>query len=137
MRYLLDTNVISELRKPKPHGGVESWFRKYGLGESSLSSVSVYEMQAGAERTRSQNSAKARELDAWIRSVAASIPILPLGSVEARMTAYLMRKESNDLLLDAMIAATALVNDLMVVTRNTNDFTRFGVALLNPFHFMG
>jgi hypothetical protein len=135
--YLLDTNVISELRKRKPHGGVEAWFKAYGVGESNLSAVSFYEMQAGVERTRRQDSTKATELDAWIRTVAISIPVLPLGAVEARMTAYLMRGESNDLLLDAMIAATALANDLTVVTRNTRDFERFDVALVNPFEFKG
>lgn len=137
MVYLLDTNVVSELRKRKPHGGVETWFKAHGIGQSNLSAISVYEMQAGAERTRKQDASKANELDAWIRTVADSIAVLPFGVVEARMTAYLMRGESNDLLLDAMIAATALANDLTVVTRNGRDFERFGVALVNPFEFKG
>jgi hypothetical protein len=135
--YLLDTNVISELRKRKPHGGVEAWFVAHPLTESRLSSVSFYELQAGTERTRKQDAAKANELNAWIRSVESSIAILPLGAVEARITAHLMRGQSGDLLIDAMIAATALVNGLTVATRNTRDFERFGVALINPFEFKG
>lgn len=135
--YLLDTNVISELRKRKPHGGMRAWFEVHPLGESRLSSVSFYELQSGAERTRTQDTAKAEELDAWIRAVESSIAVLPFGTVEARMTAYLMRGESSDLLFDAMIAATAIANDLTVATRNTRDFERFGVALVNPFEFKG
>ena len=135
--YLLDTNIISELRKRKPHGGVEAWFASHGIGQSSLSSVSFYEMQAGTERTRKQDIAKANELDTWIRAVEASITVLLFGTMEARMTAYLMRGESGDLLVDAMIAATAITNDLTVVTRNTRDFDRFEVPLINPFEYKG
>ncbi len=131
--YLLDTNIISELRKRKPHGGVEAWFKAHGIAQSNLSALTFYEMQAGAERTRKQDIAKANELDAWIRAVETSITVLPFGTMEARMTAYLMRGESEDLLVDAMIAATAITNDLTVATRNTRDFKRFGVSLVNPF----
>lgn len=135
--YLLDTNVISELRKRRPHGGVEAWFDAHPLRESRLSAVTFYELQTGTERTRRQDTAKADELDAWIRSVESSIAVLPFGAIEARMTAYLMRGQSNALLLDAMIAATAIVSDLTVATRNTRDFEQFDVRLVNPFEFKG
>jgi len=135
--YLLDTNVISELRKRKPHGGVEAWFDANPLEESRLSAISFYEMQSGAERTRKQDIAKANELDAWIRRVELSITVLPFGTIEARMTAYLMRGRSDALLIDAMIAATALANGLTVATRNTRDFARFEVPLVDPFEFKG
>lgn len=134
--FLLDTNIISELRKKKPHGGVEAWFAAQGIQHSSLSAVSFYELQAGVERTRKQDAVKANELDAWIRSVEASITVLPFGAMEARMTAYLMRGESQDLLIDAMIAATAITHDLTVATRNTRDFERFGISLTNPFEYI-
>ncbi len=61
--------------------------------------------------------------------------MIPLGTIEARMTAYLMRGQSQQLLPDAMIAATAIANGLTVATRNTGDFERFGVPLINPFLF--
>jgi predicted nucleic acid-binding protein len=133
--YLLDTNIISELRKKKPHGGVQAWFDLYGVGQSNISAVSFYEMQAGAEITRRQDIAKTNELDRWIGAVEASITVRPFGTMEARMTAYLMRSESRDLLIDAMIAATAITNELTVVTRNIRDFKRFGVSLIDPFAF--
>lgn len=135
MTYLLDTNVISELRKAKPHGGVEAWFRRHAIGQSNLSAVTIYELQVGVEKTRQQDAVKAASLDGWVRAVAGSITVLPFGAVEARMTAYLMRGTSSDLLLDAMIAATALANDLTLATRNTRDFKQFGASLVNPFDF--
>lgn len=135
--YLLDTNVISELRKRKPHGGVAAWFETYPMEQACLSAVSFYEMQAGVEKTRRQDAFKANEIDAWIRSVETSITILPFGTMEARVTAYLMRAQSTDLLVDAIIAATAVANDLTVATRNTRDFERFGVSVVNPFEFKG
>lgn len=133
--YLLDTNIISELRKPRPHGAVIAWVATNPLSAAHISAVSLYELQTGTERTRPQDPLKAQELDNWIREVEQSIAVVPLGIVEARMTAHLMKNLSQDLLIDAMIAATAIANGLTVATRNTQDFERFGVPLVNPFLF--
>ncbi len=133
--YLLDTNIISELRKPKPHGAVLAWFVTNPLSATRISAVSFYELQSGAERTRQHDLPKAQELDRWIREVEQSAIVVPLGIIEARMTAHLMKNLSQDLLTDAMIAATAIANGLTVATRNTRDFERFNVALVNPFLF--
>ena len=133
--YLLDTNIISELRKPKPHGAVLAWFVTNPLSTTRISAVSFYELQTGAERTRQQDPPKAEELDRWIREVEQSVIVVPLGIIEARMTAHLMKNLSQDLLTDAMIAATAIANGLTVATRNTRDFERFSVTLVNPFLF--
>ena len=130
---LLDTNVVSELRKPKPHGGLMAWYNSHPLQTMSISSVVLYELQAGAERTRQQDIAKAEELDEWIKGLANRLAVLPFGSEEARVTARLLRKKSLDLLPDAMIAATASVYGLTVVTRNIHDFQQFPVRLHNPF----
>ena len=133
--HLIDTNVISEFRKPRPHGGVLAWYAENPYSTLRLSAISIYELQAGAERTRKQDRAKASELDSWISTLQETIAILPFGSLEARITAYLMRGMSSDILQDAMIAAIAIAHGLTVATRNTRDFERFGVPLVNPFAF--
>jgi toxin FitB len=131
--FLLDTNVISELRKPKPHGGVISWFSKQHSQALAIPSVVLYEIQAGAERTRLQDESKARDLDAWITRLPTQITVLPFGSEEAKTTARFLARRPLDLLPDAMIAATAATYGLIVVTRNVKDFNSFPIKLLNPF----
>ena len=64
--YLLDTNVVSELRKPKPHGGVVAWVQAARDTDLYLSAVTLGEIQAGIEITREQDAAKADELTAWL-----------------------------------------------------------------------
>lgn len=132
---LLDTNVISELRKTKPHGAVSAWFKVNPLFMSAVSAVTIYELQAGAEITRRQDPLKAQEIDRWIGAVEQSVVVFSLGGMEARMAAFLMRGQSQKLLMDAMIAATAATHGLTLATRNTKDFERFGVALVDPFLF--
>lgn len=131
--YLLDTNVVSELRKPKPHGGVLAWLESVDDTKLYLSAVTMGEIQAGVEMTREQDAAKAAEIEAWLDMVAASYNVLPMDAAVFRRWARLMHRTSNTLYEDAMIAATADVHGLTVVTRNVADFKSFGVALLNPF----
>ncbi len=131
--YLLDTNIISELRKPKPHGGVLAWVQSCGDVDLHLSAVTLGEIQAGIEITREQDEAKAAEIENWLAKVAASYNILPMDGNIFRACAKLMHRRSNTLYEDAMIAATGQVHRLTVVTRNVTDFKTFGVALLNPF----
>ena len=133
--YLLDTNVVSELRKPKPHGGVTAWLESVDDNKLYLSAVTLGEIQAGVEITREQNAAKAVEIEAWLDLVATSYNVLPMDAAVFRRWARLMHRTSDTLYEDAMIAATADVHGLTVVTRNVADFKSFGVALLNPFGF--
>ena len=70
--YLLDTNVVSELRKPKPHGAVLAWLQSVDDAQLFLSAVTIGEIQAGIELTREQDEAKAAELEAWLEQVAAA-----------------------------------------------------------------
>ena len=131
--YLLDTNVVSELRKPKPHGAVLAWFEGLDDTQLHLSAVTIGEIQAGIEITREQDTAKASEIEAWLEMVASSYNVLPMDATTFRAWALLMHRRSETVYEDAMIAATAKVHGLTVVTRNVSDFKLFGVPLLNPF----
>ena len=131
--YLLDTNVISELRRPHPHGGVVAWLRNVPDTDLHISAVTIGELQAGVEITRDRDSAKAAKIEAWLEQVAETYNILPMDSRTFRCWARLMHKRSDKLIEDAMIAATAEIFNLIVVTRNIRDFAQFGVRTLNPF----
>jgi toxin FitB len=131
--YLLDTNVVSELRKPKPHGAVLAWFEGLDDTQLHLSAVTLGEIQSGIEITRGQDEAKASEIEAWLEMVASSYNVLPMDAGTFRAWARLMHRRSDTVYEDAMIAATAQVHGLTVVTRNVADFKPFGVPLLNPF----
>ena len=131
--YLLDTNVVSELRRPRPHGAVLDWIADVPAEQLFVPAVTVGEIQAGIEITREQDAAKAEELEAWLNKVLASYGVLPMDASAFREWARLMHRRSDTMTEDAMIAATATVHRLTVVTRNVSDFVRLGVGLRNPF----
>ena len=131
--YLLDTNVISELRRPRPHGAVVAWLESVADADLHLSAVTLGEIQAGIELARDQEAAKADEIERWADQVAASYNVLPMDAETFRIWARLMHRRSDTLYEDAMIAATAKRHKLTVVTRNVRDFAPFDVALFNPF----
>ena len=131
--YLLDTNVVSELRRSRPHGAVLKWIADVPPEHLFLSAVTIGEIQAGIEITREQDSAKAEELESWLNNVLASYGVLPLDASAFREWARLMHRSSATLSEDAMIAAIAAVHRLTVVTRNVRDFDTLGVEVHNPF----
>ena len=132
-RYLLDTNVVSELRKPKPHGAVVAWISELQENQIYLSAVTIGELQAGVEQTRKQDPHKAAQIQLWIDSLEQSYQVLPMDSSCFREWARLMYGKPDNLLEDLMIAATARVHELTVATRNERDFAAAGVRVFNPF----
>jgi predicted nucleic acid-binding protein len=133
LTFLLDTNVLSELRKAKPHGAVLAWYKSHSPTAFALPALAFYEIQAGIEVTRHQDARKAREINLWADALMNGAVVLPLDGPAAREAARLMARQSKLLIEDALIAAIARVNGLTVATRNTRDFERFEVPLVNPF----
>jgi hypothetical protein len=131
--YLLDTNVVSELRKLRPHGAVVAWLQALSDSDIYISAVTLGEIQAGVEITREQDSAKAAEIEAWADRLAGVWNVLPMDAATFRMWAKLMHRRSDSLSEDAMIAATARIHDLQIATRNVKDFKEFGVRVFNPY----
>lgn len=131
--FLLDTNIVSELRKPRPHGAVVAWLEGVADADLYLCAVTLGEIQAGIEITREQDVVKAAAIEAWADQVGANYNVLPMDAATFRLWAKLMHRQSNTVYEDAMIAATALVHKLTVATRNVRDFERFQVPVFNPF----
>ncbi len=131
--YLLDTNVVSELRRPRPHGAVVAWLRDALDSNLHLSAVTIGELQVGVELTRERDPEKAAEIERWLEQVAQTYNVLPMDGPAFRRWAQLMHRRSDTLIEDAMIAATARLHDLTIVTRNIRDFEVFAVRTFNPF----
>jgi predicted nucleic acid-binding protein len=135
MTFLLDNNVVSELRKNRPHGAVVAWRRSVPLHQLAVPGIVIAEIQDGIEITRKQDPTKARDLESWLDGVMSYYTILPADGNIFREWARLMHGKSDNLSADAMIAATARVLRLVVVTRNVKDFKPFNVEVFNPFAY--
>jgi toxin FitB len=136
--YLVDTDVISEIRKgAKAHDGVREFFEVASRDAIPLylSVVTVGELRTGVERLRHRGDIKQADLlERWLRQVTQSYAdlILPFDEETAHVWGRL-RVPNPENPLDKQIAATALIHDLTVVTRNTEQFAPTGVRLKNPF----
>jgi predicted nucleic acid-binding protein len=131
--YLLDTNVVSELRKQRPHGAVLAWVNSLDDADLHLSAVTLGEIQAGVELTREQDPSKADEIETWLALVAEAYNVVPMDAAAFRAWGRLMHRKSDTPYEDAMIAATAQVHGLTVATRNVADFKALGMKVFNPF----
>jgi len=131
--FLLDTNVLSERRKPKPHGAVVAWVDSVAQQDLFLSAMTIAEIQTGVERTRERDPGKSSEIEAWLEQVLETAQVLPMNAEVAREWARIMHKKPMSMAQDAWIAATAKHFRKIVVTRNLRDFAGFGVDTLDPF----
>jgi len=134
-RYLLDTNVVSELRKRQPHGAVLAWYRSLRYEQLFVCAATFGELQAGVEKTREQDPQKANELERWIDEMANNSQSLTMDIACFREWGRLRHHKPNQILEDALIAATARTHNLVVATRNEADFKHFDVEIFNPFKF--
>ncbi|MDE2933382.1 MAG: type II toxin-antitoxin system VapC family toxin [Chloroflexota bacterium] len=131
--YLLDTNVVSELRRPRPHPAVVEWIRQIPADQLFVSAVTIGEIQAGIEITREHDATRADELEAWLGQVIDSFSVLPADGAAFQEWARLKHRQPDSLMEDALIAAVAVVHQLTVATRNERDFDQLGVVAFNPF----
>ena len=131
--FVLDTNVLSELRRQRPHGGVLEWILNVELSGLYAAAVTIGEIQAGIERTRENDNVKAVEIESWLEDILHRLPVLAMDAEIFRIWARLMHRRSNHLSEDAMIAATAIRHGLTIATRNVGDFAIFDVPMINPF----
>jgi toxin FitB len=136
--YLVDTDVISEVRKQsKADAGVREFFRQAQRDDVLLflSAVTVGELRRGVERVRHRGDKdQASQRERWLKKVSIDFAgsILPFDDDAAHIWGRL-RVPHAESLLDKQIAATALIHDLTVVTRNTAHFESTGAKVLNPF----
>ena len=135
MSYLVDTNVVSELRKgQRCDPGVASWLAETSSGEIFLSALTVGEIRKGIENIRRRDEPTAAALEAWLGELLAthSDRILPVDAVIAEQWGRFNVPDPLPV-LDSLLAATASVHGLTLVTRNVKDVERTGVECLNPF----
>jgi len=135
MRFLLDTNVVSEARKPNCDPNVAAWLSRQSFDELAISVLTILEIDIGIRRLRRRDPASADVLQHWFDEkvlTGFNGRILPLDLACVRAVAPMHVPDPRPE-RDAMIAATALVQGLKVVTRNVSDFAPLGVATLNPW----
>lgn len=133
-RYLLDTNVISEIRRPRPDLGVMAWFDGLGDADLFVSVLTLGEIQLGVARLRKRDPKQAEVLDGWLTQLRRSFADRVLSVTDEVAARWALLNEPRPLpVVDGLLAATAVVNDAVLVTRNTADLRGVDVRLLNPF----
>lgn len=135
MKFLVDTNVLSELRKGgRCNPAVARWADAADPQDMAISALVVGEIRQGIERIRARDRAQAVALDRWLENVRATFDSRILAVDEQVAELWGRMNVSNPLpLTDGLMAATARVHGLTLVTRNTRDFVAAGLTVLNPF----
>lgn len=135
MTWLIDTNIISEVRKgPRCHPAVAAWWAGVEDRDLFLSALTLGEIRKGIEGVRPRDPGRAAALEGWLAEVVDAFGPRVLG-VDAAVAETWGRISAlrSVPVVDALLAATALVHDLVLVTRNTADVEGLGVQVLNPF----
>lgn len=131
--YLLDTGVVSEIRRPQPHPSLARWITEVPSDQLFISAVTVGEIQAGIQTVRDWDPRSATELEVWLDALVESGAVLPMDAECLRERARIQHRGPRNLRTVAMLAATARVHQLTVVTGNVQAFRQFGVACVSPF----
>ena len=135
MAYLLDTNVLSELRKgPKANDKVRKWARAHASCRHCISSVSIGEIRKGIELLRLRSPEQCPAFERWLANIKSEFAgqVLDITEEIAERWGILMAKRPRPA-VDGLLAATALEHSLAIVTRNTADFADCGVVVINPW----
>jgi predicted nucleic acid-binding protein len=138
MTYLLDTNIVSELRKPQPNSNVLAWYSTVRSAELFLSALTIGEIRIGIERLRRRDRSQADRIEEWVTNLYSRYKDRII-DVDVRVAEEWGRLNVPDPLpvIDGLLAASASVRGWTLVTRNVADLERTGVALLNPFDIPG
>ncbi|MBB5808543.1 putative nucleic acid-binding protein [Saccharothrix ecbatanensis] len=134
MSFLLDTNVVSEIRKKVPNAGVSAWFASVSPNELFLSVLVVGEIRQGVERLARRDPAQAETFERWLAQLADAYGdrMVPVTAEVAQVWGRLNVPDPLPV-VDGLLAATALVHGWTLVTRNVGDVASSGARLLNPF----
>ena len=135
VKYLLDTNIISEIRKgTRCHPNVAAWYSNLEEESLYLSVLVLGEIRKGIEGLRGRDAGKANVLDLWLEQLQTSFQsqILPVDTTISQEWGRLSSLHTVPV-IDGLLAATATAHRLVLVTRNTRDFADLGIQLLNPF----
>jgi predicted nucleic acid-binding protein len=135
MPYLLDTNVVSELRRNAPHANVLAWHQKHRGAVIFISVLVVGEIRQGIERARPRDARQAQALERWLEGLLSTYGdrVLPITVEIAEEWGRMNVPPSPPPIIDGLLAATARTHRLTLVTRNLSDFARTGVNVVNPF----
>ena len=138
MKYLLDTNIISEIRKSQPNPHVAAWLKTIPVNQRYLSVIVMGEIRRGVEKQRVRDNAYAMRLEAWLEMLTVEYKnrILPFDLKSANQWGLLPMSNPAHA-LDLQMAATALVNGCTMVTRNVTHFTGIVPQIINPFEPIG
>lgn len=135
MAFLLDTNVVSELRKRTPHARVAEWHATHSQAVVFLSTLVIGEVRRGIDRLRPRDPKQADILEGWLSGLSSSYRerLLPVTAQVAEEWGRMSATAQPPPIIDGLMVATASVHNLTLVTRNVADVARTGVPFVNPF----